>query len=307
MGRSIRVCLALSYLAVAAACSSDDGGPVGGDGPPAGYVRYEPTPVTLAPGDNKMWLQWVAPPLDKDQNIVDLIGWQGTGGHHAVLYTTTEVQPVGTTRDFSNADQMDIHLVGGIGGEGGEAVKLPPGVVFRVPKGRALVVQTHYLNTGDTSLVGRSRIDVKFGDPAPTDKIASFFVSSAKQLSIAAHADAEKDVTCVLQRDLPMLMITNHMHEIGVSIRTTLTPPGGSARVLKDDPSWNPEWTFNPDYTSTTADAPMILAKGSTITTHCKWHNPSDKAYGQPDEMCIFLGFFLGDKDATCLEGTWLE
>jgi hypothetical protein len=299
--------MVLSLVALAAACGSDEDGPPA-DGPPPGYVRYQTPPVTVQPGESKMWVQWVAAPLERDQNIVDLMGTQSLGGHHAVLYTTKEVQPIGTTRDFTNDDQADIHLVGGIGGEGGEAVKLPPGVVFRVPAGRALLVQTHYFNSGEQPIEGTSTIDVKFGDPSPDDKIASFFVSSAKRLDIPAHGDSQRDVSCVLQKDLPLLMFANHMHEIGVSIRTMVKLPGtGATMLLKDDPTWNPEWTFNPDYTTATVDAPIVLSAGSTLTTHCEWHNGTDQAVGQPNEMCLFLGFFIGDKDATCLEGEWYE
>jgi hypothetical protein len=306
-GSGLAVLFAALFAALALAACGDDGDDPG-DGPPPGYVRFETPPITVQPGENKMWIQWVALPADEDRNIADLIGSQGPGGHHAVLYTTSEVQPVGTTRDFTNEDQADIHLVGGIGGEGGEAVKLPPGVVFRVPAGRALLVQTHYLNASDAPVEGRSTIDVKFAAPSPEDRVASFFVSSAQQIEVPAHADAERDVTCVLQEDLPMLMFTNHMHEWGFSVTTTITPPGGGApTVLKDNPVWDSEWTFNPDYTTALPDAPVMLTKGSTITTHCEWHNTTDRTLHQPDEMCIFLGFFLGDKDATCLEGQWYQ
>ena len=302
--------LALALVAIAAvlgtACGDDEGAAPGG--PPAGYVRFEPPPLTLQPGENGMWMQWVALPADEDRNIADLLGSQGPGGHHAVLYHTTEVQPVGTTRDFVNEDQSEIHLIGGIGGEGGEAVKLPPGVVFRVPAGRALRGQTHYVNTSDAPIAGRSPIDVKFAQPSPDDKLASFFVSSAGAINVPAHSQAKRDVTCVLERDLPMLLFANHMHEWGMNIKTTITPPGGgTAQVLKDDPIWDLEWTYNPEYTTATVDKPIVLAKGSTITTHCEWNNTTAKALNQPDEMCLFLGFFIGDTDATCLEGMWYE
>jgi hypothetical protein len=296
----------LAAAALGAGCS--DGDAPAPTGPPAGYVRFETPPITLQPGENRMWMQWVALPADEDRNIADLIGFQGPGGHHAVLYHTTEVQPVGTTRDFLNEDQSEIHLIGGIGGEGGEAVKLPPGVVFRVPAGRALLVQTHYLNTTDAPIEGHSIIDVKFSAPAPDDKLASFFVSSAKAINVPANSRAERDVTCVLERDLPMLMFANHMHEWGMTITTTITPPGAtSARVLKDDPVWDLEWTYNPEYEVATVEQPIVLSAGSTITTHCEWNNTTAKVLNQPDEMCLFLGFFIGDKDATCLEGTWYE
>src|SRR5512134_647171 len=86
---------------------------------PEGYVRYQAPTVTIAPGESGQWMHWVADPVDHDRNIADLIGAQGTGGHHAILYTSREVQPIGTTRVFENEDQAMIQFVGGVGGEGG--------------------------------------------------------------------------------------------------------------------------------------------------------------------------------------------
>ncbi len=288
-----------------AACSDDGAAP--GDGPPTGYVRYEPPDVTVGPGESRTWVQWVAAPFDHDQNVVDLIGTQGVGGHHALLYTSKEIQPIGTTREFLNEDQADIQLIGGVGGEGGKSVKLPAGVVMRVPAGRALLMQTHYFNGGDMPIQGHSKVDVKFAELSPDDKVASFFVSTVHQLELPAHADFEREVSCLLKKDLPMLMVANHMHEIGVSVQTTITAPGGVPEMVKDDPAWNPEWTFNPEYRNATVEAPLMLKAGSTVTTHCSWHNATDKVVGMPNEMCVFFGFFLGEKDVTCVEGNWYE
>jgi hypothetical protein len=276
-------------------------------GPAEGYVRYEVAPVTLQPGESGMWIQWVAAPFDRDRNVVDLTGHQGKGGHHAVLYTTTEIQPIGTTRVFANEDQTAMHFVGGVGGETGGALKLPAGVVFRLPAGRALVLQTHYINTTDKPIQGTSSVDVKYGDPSPNDTVASFFVHTPRGVNVPPRSDSKLDSTCVLAKDLRMLMFTNHMHEMGAAVTTTLAEAGGAPTVLKEDKAWNPEWAFNPDYTRTAPDAPIVLRAGATISTHCEWHNTGDKALESPDEMCIFLGFFLGDKDVTCLSGTWME
>jgi hypothetical protein len=299
----------LLLLGASAACSSSDDGspPPSTDGPPEGYVRFETPPMSIGPGETKQYVHWVHAAFDHDQDIVDVVGAQGPGGHHAILYTTREIQPVGTTREFANADQADIQFVGGLGGEGGAGVKLPAGVVFRVPAGRGLLVQTHYFNAGDTPIEGRSHLDVKFAEPAPTDVVARFFASALPGVMVAPHLDSTLDTSCVLAHDLPMLMFSNHMHELGVSIRTSLTLADGSVQVLKDDPSWNPEWIFNPDYTMASVASPTVLPAGSTLTTTCAWHNPTDEVWADPDEMCVFFGFFLGDKDVVCAGGHWIE
>ena len=311
MTRPIRTCVAWSLLSslslLALAACGDDDDPPDADAGPSGVTRYEVPTMTIAPGETKMYLHWVSEPFAESMNIADLTGTQGPGGHHAILYTTSEIQPVGTTREFGNDDQAGIQFVGGIGGEGGAAVKLPAGVVFRVPAGRALAVQTHYFNPGDTAIEGRSTIDVQLAPPSPTDRVAHFFASAAIGVSVPAHSDPERSTSCVLQADLPLLMYSNHIHELGVSIRTTVTAPDGTTEVLKDDASWDPEWIFNPDYTSASVAAPRLLRAGSTVTTTCRWHNDTGTTWTDPDEMCVFFAFFLGERDVTCADGQWIE
>jgi hypothetical protein len=297
---------ACALLAVAA-CGGGDGGDDGDTAPPEGYVRYETPPVTVLPGENGMWLQWVAEPADHDRNIDDLIGAQGPGGHHAILYTAKEAAPIGTTRVFENEDQADIQFVGGTGGEGADSLVLPEGVVFRVPAGRALVVQTHYLNASDQPMEGNSTIDVKFSDPQPTDRVARFFANASRRVSVPPNQDSTMQTSCVLPHDMPLLMYANHMHEMGMSITTTATLPSGEAMALKSDPQWDVEWTFNPDYIIGDPDAPLVLPAGTRLTTDCAWRNTTGETLTSPDEMCVFFAFFFGDKDATCADGTWRE
>jgi hypothetical protein len=274
---------------------------------PDEYVHYDVPDITLEPAQNAMWLQWISAPFDHDVNVVDLVASQSKGGHHALIYATTDVEPVGTTRPFKNSDQYDIQFLGGLGGEGGAPVKLPEGVYFRLPAGKALAVQTHYVNASSQPLVGHTNIAVKYADPKATDKIASMFVNTSLQINVAPLADTKQDVACAVQKDLPLLMYANHMHEMGSLINTTLAQPGGAPAMFKSNPTWTSEWTYNPDYSFASVAAPSVVAAGSSLMTHCEWHNTSDRMLAMPDEMCVFIGFFLGPKDINCIDGKWTE
>src|SRR5262245_61532317 len=129
------VVLAFLTAAAAAGCSSDSG-PV--DGPPEGYTRFRTTPNTLQPGDAGLWSQWVSAPLDHDVDLVEVVGTQTAGGHHALLYSTPEAHEPGFTRPWENDDQLSTRILGGIGGEAGAAIPLPPGYVFRLRAGNSL-------------------------------------------------------------------------------------------------------------------------------------------------------------------------
>src|SRR5579864_6321036 len=67
------------------------------------FVRYETQPVAVGAGDDVIWAEWVAPPLESDMDVVEVTGLQSKGGHHALLYASTNIQPVGTSRAWQDA------------------------------------------------------------------------------------------------------------------------------------------------------------------------------------------------------------
>src|SRR3954471_18824242 len=76
--------------------------------PAAGYTRFTPQPIDVASGDDKTYCQWVAAPAEVDVDIVDITGLQAFPGHHALLYSTTVAEPVGTTRLCTSDDQATM-------------------------------------------------------------------------------------------------------------------------------------------------------------------------------------------------------
>jgi hypothetical protein len=271
----------------------------------AGFVRYETHAASVGAEQDVMLSEWVAPPLESDMDVLAVTGLQSKGGHHALLYATTDVKPVGTSRPWQDADQLSARTVGGIGGEGNDAIELPAGVVFRVPKGSALMIQSHYINATADTLEGRSVVDVKLGPADPNAQVASLLASTTTKISIAPGGSTSTEVSCLVQKDFRVLMYANHMHNWGVSASTELIGADGTSTPLKVDPVWDPSWAFHPNYKRFTLQAPALIPAGSTIHTKCTWSNPGSKPLTFPDEMCVFAGFYLGDSDAACIEGNW--
>jgi hypothetical protein len=271
----------------------------------AGFVRYETKPVMVPVDQDVMWEEWVAPPIDGDMDVVAVTGKQSVGGHHAILYGMSNSQPVGTSHAWQEADQLTSRTLGGIGGEGNDSVELPAGVVFRVAKGSALMIQSHYINASGAPLEARTVLDVKLGRVDPTAQVASLLANASVTVSIPPGGRTTADVSCKVQKDLPVLMYANHMHNLGVSASTELINPDGTTTPLKVDASWDPSWAFHPNYTRFTLQAPRIIPAGSTIHTTCTWSNPGSTTISFPDEMCTFAGFLLGGSDAACVNGTW--
>jgi hypothetical protein len=271
-----------------------------------GATRYETQPVTVPAGGDVLWSEWVAPPLDSDMDVVSVTGLQSQGGHHAILFGTTNVQPVGTSRAWQNDDQLTTVTYGAVGGEGNDSLQLPDGVVLRATKGHALMVQSHYLNTTAQPIVGRTVMDVKFGPVDPTKQVASTLAAASLKVSIPPNSTTSLDVTCKLQQDYHVLMYANHMHSYGVSVSTELVNADGTKTPLKVDATWDPSWAFHPNYTRFTLQSAQLLPAGSTIHTTCTWTNTTVNALNFPDEMCTFAGYVLADLDADCVDGQWL-
>lgn len=272
---------------------------------PDGYLRYTGAPVTLAPGETKQVVQWVSSPLDHDIDLIDVRGSQGPGGHHAVLFASPDVEPVGTTRDWQPADQITARFLGGVGGEGvSGGSKLPPGAVFRVPAGSGFYIQSHYLNPTDEAITTSSTLEIAVSDPDPEKVVLSMFVNSTLAINVT-DGRSEQTVTCDIQEDTALVMYVNHEHETGTGV-TTMLRSGDAMQTVKTDPAWDPEWATHPNFQVTALDQPIVLHKGDQLVTTCGWDNHSGKTLGFPDEMCAFLTFYRGTADRACANNKWV-
>jgi hypothetical protein len=304
--------------ATAAAASTSAAGAVAGSAgaaeaefkvPPlaAGYQRFETSPIDVPVGASDDWAQWVGGPFDQDYDVIDITGQQSVGGHHALVYAATEAQLPGFTRLWKDEDQLTTRMMGGVGGEGGAKVNLPPGIVFRAKKGSYILVQTHYLNALDRPIVGRTVVDVKLSPVDLTRTVASLMSSTSLSVSLPAHAKTTMDVSCAVQRDLRFLQISNHMHDYGTTTFTEFVDPQGVKHELKSDASWTGDWALNPNFTTYPVESPGFVPSGSMLHTHCEWNNTTDALIKFPSEMCVFFGFILNESDIYCTDGVWNE
>lgn len=316
--RSTRArCLVAGLLSglVLGGCASEDAAENGSEEYPgaalgmppvaAGYVRYVSHPLTVAPGEDVMWNEWITAPQDQDMDVVDVLGRQSRGGHHALLVSTTDAEPVGFSREWKDTDMFNSRTVAGTGGDGKDTKTLPPGATFRIKKGAALQIQSHFANTTDKTLIGRSAFDVKLGPADPNAKVAAIFAVTTLDLMVKPNAVTTLETRCDIKQDVQLLNYANHMHEWGLSASTVLIGADGSTKDLKIDRTWDPLWAFHPNYTQFSVEAPAVLPAGSTVSTTCTWSNDTAEALRFPSEMCAFTGFMLGDGDIACLNGSW--
>jgi hypothetical protein len=277
---------------------------------PEGYTRIvAPVIEGIEPGGDAIKCQYVLTPFDRDMDVLDIQGYQSKGGHHSIAYAVKGGAPVGTSRDCNAVDNTSIGgFLGGIGGEAGGKAQLPEGVVFRLPKGSTVMLNTHFLNTTEETIDGHTVLDVKFSEVDPTRRVASIFVNFTQNFTVQPARETTVDASCTVRHDLSFLSFTNHMHSHGASAVTSLQSSGNTVTV-HEDPTWTSDMQFNPVFTNYSLDAPLTVKAGDVLTTHCDWKNSTASAFRFPDEMCVGFGFFLSDGSSspTCVEGVWTE
>ena len=284
----------------------------GFDVPPVepGYTRYVTDTVSLQPGDDLQWCQYMAPAATEPLDIVGLSGAQSVGGHHLIVYATANQAPVGTQRFCNSDDMLNVRVLGGFGGEAQSNLgkELPPGVIFRIPQGYSLMFNYHYIDATPQAIQGQAYVDIKTGPPQPSDQVGSLFAVNNDQFTVLPISGIQtSDSTCVVQQDMQFFSVGNHMHAMGYSAYYELIHADGTHQMLRNDPTWSSEETFNPTVTLYPADQLLQIHVGETIHTHCEWVNTGTETLTFPTEMCVgFAGFLPGDGELlTCTDGLW--
>ena len=306
------VSLALSTLV---SCSSSSGAHVASDGtvltdgfnvsaPPAGALQVV-TPIVKAfpAGGNVEYCYFSKQILTEETAFKAGQGFQAKGGHHAVVYWTTQVQPE-QMRPCTEDDMVTFHVLSGGGGEAGNGIvnNLPAGGAFHVPAGAQLVVNLHLLNSGDHAVDGQAAVNLFYGEKSLTP-LTSFYVSGTS-FTIAPRETKTYSASCVAKTTIKVTRLLGHMHEWGVRNTITITDATGD-HLIYDKPG-SGDFSYNPPFLDYPADKPLVINPGDKVTASCTWTNTRDTALSFPDEMCAAFGYVVGtDPESGCADGVW--
>jgi hypothetical protein len=203
-----------------------------------------------------------------------------------------------------------VRILGGTGGEAQSNIAkwLPPGVIWRIPKGFAVMLNYHFIDATPSPLLGQGYMDIKLGLPQPTDQVASLYTTINDQFVLNPTPSIQSvDTNCVAQQELEFFAVGNHMHALGYSAYSELIRADGTHQMLRNDSTWTNEQTFNPTITLFPAYNLLQVHVGETLHTHCEWVNTGGTVVTFPTEMCVgFAGFLPGDGNIlTCTDGAW--
>lgn len=171
---------------------------------------------------------------------------------------------------------------------GGSNFTLPPEAGFPLTPGKSThyVVQVHYNNAkGLEGQQDSSGFDLCTDTPRKYE--ADVMAFGTQNINIPPNGTLDRTCTLIVPDGMPQIHLIGampHMHSLGTTISTTLTPKTGGASV---DLGTVPNWDFN---TQTWYKYDAIVNAGDSIKTRCAWKNTSMSSvvFGEntENEMC---------------------
>jgi hypothetical protein len=232
---------------------------------------------------------------DKELAVTSAKGNQGPGGHHIVAYWTD------VTRDpqhhpCTDDEMVTWHQIAGASGDGGAEglIGLPDGLAIKVPEGKQLVLQSHYINTTGAPMVVDDEVSLKTVQPDEVEEYANYFVVLDDQFEIPPSAQHESRTICTLTRDFDVVLLLGHMHELGTSYKLEILDEAGAAETLYEQ-AWEASYASHPPVTNYSRAEPLRLTQGTRLRQTCNWNNDTPDVTLFPREMCLAFFYYYPD------------
>src|SRR5262249_13687370 len=147
---------------------------------------------------------------DRELNVVSAKGLQGPGGHHINIYYTDITKPA-QHHPCSDEEMLTWHQIVGASAQGEPVMELPEGLAIKVPAGKQLVMQAHYINTTGATEKTKDSITVNLIDPASIKSYVNMWAYQDGSFDIPPHALGESVSTCTLAKDLQFVILIGHL------------------------------------------------------------------------------------------------
>ena len=181
---------------------------------------------------------------------------------------------------------------------GGEPMNLRDGMGFLIPKGMMLVLQIHYVTTGQTEK-GQVEVAFKYAKE-PIQKRLRFHLFVDHRFAIPPGAPAYRvSASKIFNDEIEGVGLFCHMHVRGRDMTFRATKPGQPGETLLMIPNYNFDWQIPYRWTP----GSMIFPKGTRIDCVAHYdnspfnpYNPDPKATvrdGQQTQDEMMNGFFF--------------
>jgi hypothetical protein len=240
--------------------------------------------------------QYVQLPTGADVNVNGFAHEYTPGSHHFLLYRTTLTAiPAGMTGqyDCTNGNEPILQYATGIA-YGAQtpsgAYAFPAGVAATLPAGGVLIMNTHYLNTGASSIDTTVLMGL---DTTPANKVQTqggFFIFYDPFIDVPAHATGHSGGRCSIPQDVTVLTAFSHYHYRGTGMEVWLDP---STTAKAATPFYTTtDWQHPAEFAG-----PMTWKASSEVRFQCDYDNTdSTEVFQGPNaktsEMCVLAGLY---------------
>ncbi|MDB5217694.1 MAG: hypothetical protein JWO86_5621 [Myxococcaceae bacterium] len=291
--------IAAGFLACLA-CSStkSDGGttPAPGVTAPttqAAGLEFETGPFQIQPGDNFECF-YTATTTDHVLNVQGAKGVQGVGGHHLIVYYTDQKVPVGHHK-CSDVEMLGLHQVAADAGNNEGVIQLPPGYATKIPAGKQLVIQSHYVSTASGPSTVNDSITLTTLEDKDVTQFANSFVMVDGNFKVPPRSAATSATLCSTPKDLDLIIVLGHMHEWGSHYKLERMDDAGQPLETLYETDWETLYVAHPPVTNYDAAKPLHLPKGTKLRQTCSWKNTEDQEKAFPSEMCVMFSYYVPD------------
>ena len=292
----------LSAAALLCAC----GGPMAANGPipsdardvrvpmpvaDASFIDFAGPELVIQPGEDKMFCQHITYEGD-DVAFDDIEFLQGKFGHHFVLLGAKEPKEPGTLEDCSDVADMAKFEGYTAGGEG-----IPANHGVFLPKGKKMVMQSHYVNASTKPLLIRDVLRLKKRAVGDVKGWVSLWSMSHMSFSVPAGQTKKVTYECTMPMDVKMTMFLGHMHEWGSRYQAEIGSDPSSMMPLYSVEKWQAEYRDAPPI-KLMEESPMPVPKNTILRVTCEFNNTENRTLGFPNEMCVAVAYVVGTRDS---------
>jgi hypothetical protein len=288
--RSTLLVLVLPFLVACSSNSHNSSGPM----PATNQLSLQTGTYQVPAGGDWFECFYTSTITATDLVVGNVTAQQGLGGHHIIVYYVDTQHPV-EHHECVDSEMIAWHQIAGAANGGEAAVTLPPSTGLKVPAGKQIVVQSHYINTTGMTETVNDSIGIDLLDPSEVKAYLNNWVINDGGFSVPANGTGTSATACTVAQDLEAVIMLGHMHEYGAHhTLDRIDAMGNSLEVLYDH-AWQPQYSSHPPLRTATIDAPFLIPAGTRIRQTCTWNNTTPNVLTFPTEMCAGVVYYFPD------------
>jgi hypothetical protein len=165
----------------------------------------------------------------------------------------------------------------------------PPGVALRLPAGKGLDLNSHYVNRGTTPIQAEVYANLHYADPAQVQHVAEVLSLINEDILLPPHRVTTLERTYTFSEPVRIFQLFSHAHEHMLYFEARVTGGSRDGELVY----FARDWAHPPILQ---LDPPLDLQAGEGLTIAATYDNRTDREirFGllASDEMMILFGYY---------------